>query len=373
MSAWTGRLSTRLFLSYVVVIVAGAATMFAVGTVATRSVYENRLGGFGLGRGPGRQNRVSEAELQQALDESLVPALLAGAATALVAAVVVAWFVGRRVLRPLDEVRDATKRMAAGDYSVQVPIPAEAELASLAHDVNVLGDHLTTTERRRTHVLAEVTHELRTPITLIRGRMEGLLDGVIEPADAVYVAVADEASRVQRLVDDLTMLSRTDEGALRVDMVELDLAGVARDAAERLRPQFEHEEVALVADSTTAAALPVRGDRDRLTQIVTNLLGNALAHTPRGGTVALTAGRDGTMHWIEVIDTGSGFDPDESQRIFERFYRSPEPGSTARPRTGRGLGLTIARSLARAHGGDVTASSAGTGLGATFRMTIPSA
>ena len=372
MSVWPRRLSTRLLLSYVVVILAGAVTMFAVGTVVTRTVYENRVGGFGSGRGQMRQDRISQSELQTALDESLVPALLAGGAAALFTAVIVAWFVGRRVLRPLDEVRDATRRIA-GDYSAQVPVPVEAELASLARDVNELGDHLATTERRRTQLLGEVTHELRTPITVIRGQMEGLLDGVIEPTDEVYVTVADEVSRVQRLVDDLTTLSRADEGALQIEMVELDLAQVATDAAERLRPQFEHQGVALVADPTTDTLLSVRGDRHRLTQIVTNLLGNALAHTPSGGTVTLRAGRDGAMHWVEVVDTGAGIPPEELQRIFERFYRGPDTGAAPRARAGRGLGLTIARSLARAHGGDVVASSAGTGTGATFRVTLPAA
>ena len=366
------RLSTRLFWSYVVVIVAGAITMFVVGTVVTRTVYERQLGGFGLGRGAGRNNRVSEAELQTALDESLVPALLAGTAAALLAAGVVAWFVGRRLLRPLDEVRAATQQMAAGDYDVQVPIPTETELASLAHDVNELGSHLATTERRRSQLLGEVTHELRTPITIIRGQMEGLVDRVIEPSDGVYVAVAEEAARLQRLVDDLTTLSRADEGALQVEMAELDLTDVALAASERLRPQFEHDEVILVTDSAHPS-LVVCGDRDRLTQVVTNLLGNALGHTPSGGTVMVRAGRDGEMAWIDVADTGSGVPPEELERIFDRFYRGPDgtapPGRSVR--AGRGIGLTIARSLARAHGGDVVALSAGPGTGATFRVTIP--
>jgi signal transduction histidine kinase len=262
--------------------------------------------------------------------------------------------------------------MAAGDYEVQVPVPAETELASLAHDVNELGDHLATTERRRSQLLGEVTHELRTPITVIRGQMEGLVDRVIEPSDEVFVAVADEAARLQRLVDDLTTLSRADEGALHVQMRELDLATVAMAAAERLRPQFEHEGVVLVADAAHEV-LPVRGDHDRLTQVVTNLLGNALGHTPAGGTVMVRAGREVAMVWIDVTDTGSGIAPDELDRIFDRFYRGPDgtspPGRSVR--AGRGIGLTIARSVARAHGGDMVASSAGPGTGATFRLTIP--
>ncbi len=373
MSIWPRRLSTRLFLSYVVVILAGALTMFAVGTVVTRSVYDNQIGGFGLGRGQRRQDRISQAELETALDESLVPALLTGAGAALVAAALVAWFVGRRLLRPLDEVREATRRMAAGDYEVQVPAPTELELASLAHDVNELGDHLATTERRRTHLLGEVTHELRTPITVIRGQMEGLLDGVIEPTEEVYLTVADEAARLQRLVDDLTMLSRADEGVLAVDLAQLDLARVAVGAAERLRPQFEHDGVVLIVDPTVDAELLARGDHDRVTQIVTNLLGNALAHTPPGGSVTLRGGRDATLAWVEVADTGSGFDPGARERIFERFYRGPEPAVPSGRRAGRGLGLTIARSLARAQGGDVIAESAGADRGSRFRVTLPAA
>ena len=369
------RLRTRLFLSYVVVVGAGALAMLVVGTVVTRSVYEQRIGGFGLGRGQGRSGQVSETQLRSALDESLTPALLIGLGAALITAAIVAMFVGARLLRPIDELRAATRRMADGDYSVKVPVPPETELASLAHDVNELGEHLATTERRRTQLLGEVTHELRTPITVIRGQTEGLIDGVVTPSPEVYAAIAEEASRLQRMVDDLTLLSRADEGTLEIHVADLDLAAVASAAAERLRPQFDYGDVVLVVDvDTRPGPLTVRGDSDRLTQVLSNLLGNALGHTPPGGTVTLRAGRDGTTAFVDVTDTGPGIPGDELERIFERFYRRPDDGEpTGRPiRAGRGIGLTIARSLARAQGGDVVASSAGPGRGATFRLTIPS-
>ncbi len=351
------------------VVAAGAITMLVVGTVVTQTVYQRRLGGLGFGSGQGRGARVSEADLNTALDESLVPALLIGTAAALVVAALVAWVVGNKLLRPIDELRAAARRMAVGDYSVKVPVPAELELASLAKDVNQLGEHLANTEQRRSLLLGEVTHELRTPITVIRGQMEGLIDGVIAPSDEVYVTVADEASRLQRLVDDLTMLSRADEGALQIVPTELDLAAVATDAAGHLRPQFDHEEVALVIDNPT----PVRvsGDRDRLTQVITNLLGNALGHTPSGGVVTVRSGCDASLVWVEVTDTGTGISAGELEHIFDRFYRGTETGAGRPARAGRGIGLTIARSLARAHGGDVAASSGGRGAGATFRLTIP--
>lgn len=366
------RLRTRLFLSYVVVVAAGALSMVVVGTVVTRTVYERNIGGFGLGRGLGRANQVSETQLRSALDESLLPALLIGVGAALVTAAIVATFVGSRLLRPIDELRTATRRMAAGDYAVKVPVPTETELASLANDVNELGEHLATTEQRRTQLLGEVTHELRTPITVIRGQTEGLIDGVVSPSPEVFAAIADEASRLQRMVDDLTLLSRADEGTLEIELADLDLSAVAVAAAERLRPQFDFADVALVIEADTVS-LPIRGDRDRLTQVLSNLLGNALGHTPSSGVVTLRTGQDHSVAFVDVVDTGPGIPSDDLERIFERFYRRPDDGeAVSRPiRAGRGIGLTIARSLARAQGGDVVAPSPGSGRGATFRLTIP--
>jgi histidine kinase len=366
------RLRTRLFLSYVVVVAAGALAMVVVGTVVTRAVYQRNIGGFGLGRGQGRAGTVSETQLRTALDESLLPALLVGVGAALLTAAVVAMFVGSRLLRPIEELRDATRRMAGGDYDVRVPVPTETELASLANDVNELGVHLTTIEQRRIRLLGEVTHELRTPITVIRGQAEGLIDGVVVPSTEVYVAIADEAARLQRLVDDLALLSRADEGTLEIAVADVDLADIAAETAERLRPQFDFADVGLVVD-TADGPLPVRGDSDRLGQILSNLLGNALGHTPPSGTVTLRSGHDRAVAFVEVVDTGRGIPADELERVFERFYRRPDDGArTERPiRAGRGIGLTIARGLARAHGGDVVAMPTGPGEGARFRVTIP--
>lgn len=361
------RLRTRLFLSYVVVVAAGAIAMFVVGAVVTRTVYERRLGGFGLGRGQGRTTGPTESQLTTALDESLVPALVFGVVAALFAAAIVAMVVGTRLLRPIDQLRAATRRMAAGDFATPVPVPTEAELASLANDVNHLGEHLATIEQRRTQLLGEVTHEMRTPITVIRGQTEALIDGVVTPSTEVFAAIADEASRLQRIVDDLTLLSRADEGTLEIDLVDFDLGVVAEAAAERLRPQFEFADIALVLDvGDPHEPVPIRGDVHRLTQVLSNLLGNALGHTPAGGTVVLRWGWRASTAFVEVTDTGSGIPADEVDRIFERFYRGPQVGTN---RTGRGIGLTIARSLARAHGGDVVVDA--TGPGATFRLTIP--
>ena len=234
--------------------------------------------------GQGRAAGPTETQLTAALDDSLIPALAFGVVAALVVAAIVARIVGARLLRPIDELRAATRRMAAGDFATPVPVPSEVELASLANDVNDLGEHLATIERRRTQLLGEVTHEMRTPITVIRGQTEGLIDGVITPSAEVFAGLADEASRLQRIVDDLTLLSRADEGTLEIDVTDLDLGAVASGAAERLRPQFEYADVAIVVEvGDPPGPIPVRGDVGRLTQVLSNLLGNALGHSPPAG------------------------------------------------------------------------------------------
>ena len=367
------QLRRRLLVSYLVVVSAGAVAMFAVATWVTRSVFRDRVGGFGLRRGQGAAGQVTESQLLRALDESLLPALAVGVGAAMIAAAIAAVIVGGRLLRPIDEMRDAARAMAAGDYGVSVPVPDEAELAALAGDVNALGEHLAATERRRTQLLAEVTHELRTPITVIRARMESLLDGVSVPSDEIYAAVIDETARMQRLVDDLTLLSRAEEGTLQLRLAPVDLAAVAAASVELVRPQFDLADVALVPEPEEPGQIVVLGDRDRLTQIIANLVGNALAHTPAAGRVTVRWGCDDRGAHVDVIDTGDGIAADDLGHIFERFYRGAATvDRTGRPgRAGRGLGLTIARGLARAHGGDVVASSPGPGRGASFRLTLP--
>jgi histidine kinase len=145
----------------------------------------------------------------------------------------------------------------------------------------------------------------------------------------------------------------------------IDLGDVARAASDRLSAQFEDKGVSLIVSAIPP--LPVRADSDRVTQILTNLLGNAMTHTPEGGSVTLAGGVDGGTAWITVSDTGSGIPREQIDRIFERFYRVPDSTHPA----GRGIGLTIARGMARAHGGDVAATSGGGGTGATFRLTLP--
>ena len=364
----------RLFISYAAVAIVGAVVAYLTVRLLAPHLFDQEVGmmngtvagmdmgmGMGMGIGAATQAGVHDA-FQSAMNTALIVGLLASVA----AAVVVAGFVTRRLLRPLDAVRTATRQIAAGRYEVSVPLPSEPELAALAADVNTLASALADTETRRTRLLGEVAHELRTPLTALDGYVEGLIDGVFEPNPDVFSSLSEELRRLHRLANDLSSLSRAQELGLDLHHVDVDLAELSSRAATRLSPQFEDAHVTLIVNADTV--LPVHVDPDRITQVLTNLLGNALLATPEGGTVAITARPTALGAEVVVTDTGVGLSEQDVERVFERFYRVlGQPRRSA----GSGIGLTIARGIARGHGGDVTASSAGAGRGASFTVALP--
>ena len=357
----------RLFISYAVVIVIGAAVAYVTVRLLAPTLFNhqmNMLGGdhMGMGRGPDGQSGSVRSAFVSALTTALLVGVLASAAAAGLAAA----FVTGRLLRPLNAVRAATRRIAAGHYQTSVPVPEVPELAALAGDVNTLATKLASTETRRTRLLGEVAHEMRTPLTSLEGYMEGLIDGVFAPEPEILGAASDELRRLRRLADDLSALSRAEERRLDLHPSDTDLADLTRRAAGRLAPQFSDAHVTLTVHAP--GPLPVRADPDRITQVLTNIIGNALAATPPSGTVTVEARAARQRAEVAVSDTGVGLAAEDLERVFERFYRTP-----VQPRrsSGSGIGLTIARNIAHAHGGEVTASSPGPDLGATFMLTIP--
>ena len=363
------RLPLRLLLSYAAVAVIGAVVAYLTVRLLAPRLFDQHVGmmngaGNGMGMGMGA---TTQAGVREAFQSALNTALIIGVLASVAAAVVVAWLVTGRLLRPLDAVRTATTQIAAGRYEVSVPLPSEPELAALATDVNTLAHTLADTETRRTRLLGEVAHELRTPLTALDGYVEGMIDGVFAPSPEIFASLSEELRRLHRLADDLSSLSRAQEQGLDLHRVDADLAGLASRAAARLAPQFQDAHVALTVNAGTV--LPVWVDPDRITQVLTNLLGNALLATPTGGTVTITARRAAAGGEVVVTDTGVGLSAQDVERVFERFYRAPgQPRRSA----GSGIGLTIARGIARGHGGDVTASSAGPGRGASFTLVLPS-
>lgn len=360
----TDRLAFRLVVSHLLVVTVGVVATALLTRSLAGSFFDDHLRDMGHDPETGGMSGMMFDQLSSGFDDSFRRAITIAVLVGVLAAVAASGFAAIRLLRPIERIRRAARRLASGFYTERVPMPAETELAALAADVNALGEALEQVEERRVRLVAEVAHELRTPLTTIQGYMEALLDGVLGPSDEIYAATAREAARLQRVATDLSLLSRAEEGRLELQMRRIDLAAVATEAAQRLRAQFDANAVTLHVDC--GEELPVEGDADRLAQVFTNIIGNALSHTPVNGTVAVRCERTGQMGRVAVEDTGQGIPAGQLELIFERFYRIDReaPGGT-------GIGLTIARRIARLHGGDVTAASPGPDGGATFTVSIP--
>lgn len=363
------RISLRLVVSHIVVAIVGGLTTFWVVRVLAPALFDASLHlnpnpGSGRGGGGLGANQALRDQFAAAVDESLLIGSLVGA----VVAAGLGTFLAYRIVRPLRAMQQATRRMAQGRYDLPIPVPHEFELAELATDVNSLGTELAQAETRRVRLLGEVAHEIRTPLTVIDGYVEGMIDGVLPSTTAELTQISEEVRRLRRLSEDLSSLSQAEEGRLAIQPRDAELGQIVRDAAERLRPQAADAGLELVVDTGTAP-LPVRVDPDRIAQVVTNLVGNAFRATPSGGQVRVTARSGVGVAMVTVADTGVGLAATDLERIFERFYRVP--AARTGTESGSGIGLTIARGIVEAHGGTLTAASLGAGTGATFTACLP--
>ena len=289
--------------------------------------------------------------------------VFAGAAAVLGMALVALIASVRRVARPLDAVMDAADRVAAGDYDVRVGEHGPPPFRALARSFNTMTERLQNHDRLRRNLMADVAHELRTPLTVMQGKLEGLVDGVYAPSPAQLQQLLEETHVLSRLVEDLRTLALSESGALKLHKQPVDPADLVRDAVRAYAADAERRGVTLSVDAPDD--LPsIEIDPVRIREVITNLLSNALHHTPAGGSVAVRAAADtdGRLS-ITVRDTGRGMTSAEIARAFDRFYKGTES-------RGSGLGLTIARSLVAAHGGEIHAEST-PGDGTTIAFTVP--
>ncbi len=290
------------------------------------------------------------------------------AVVAVVAAAAVATLLlSRHILAPVEALTAAARRMERGDLTQRVQVQSDDEIGQLAHAFNAMADGLARTEELRRQMVGDVAHELRTPLANLRGYLEALRDGVLEPEPQLMASLHEEAMLLTRLVDDLQELALADAGQLKLARHEAGLPEIVRQAAAG----FEHEATAkgLSLRTELPADLPcVYVDAQRIGQVLRNLIENALAHTPAGGEITIFARRVGAHVEVSVRDTGTGIAPEHLPYVFERFYRA-DP-SRARSTGGAGLGLTIVKKLVEAHGGEARVESE-PGKGSTFTFTLP--
>jgi len=289
---------------------------------------------------------------------------------------VVGLALSRGMSRPLVDLTAATRAVAAGDLSVRVPVHYHGEVRELAIAFNAMTEELARTDELRRNLTADVAHELRTPLSVIRGKLEGVLDGVYPCTPEHLAPILEEIRLLARLVEDLRLLSLVEAGQLPLEKRATDVGALLRDAQVNFGPQAADRGVTLALDLPTE--LPeVMADRRRIAQVLGNLLTNALRHTPSGGRVTLFAAGSEKAVRVTVTDTGTGIASEDLPYIFERFWRGEK--SRSRAGGGAGLGLAIAKHLVQAHGGEIGVESPSTeglkmdevGEGAAFYFSLP--
>jgi len=298
------------------------------------------------------------------LEADLLRAIAGAAGLAALLALVSGLALARRLTRPVARMIAVTRAVERGERGARVgPLAAPAELRDLATAFDRAADTQERQEQLRRDMVADIAHELRTPVAVLQAGHEALLDGVAEPTPDQLASLRDEVLRLARMVDDLQTLAAADAAALHLSLSHCDLAGIAESAADSLVGRFEAAGISL---SRRLAPARIQGDSRMLRNVVTNLLTNALKFTPAGGSVTISAAPSGSDAVLTVTDTGIGIPEDELPRIFDRFWRGRGSSHTS----GSGIGLAIAAELAVAHGGRLTASSE-LGHGTEMTLTLP--
>jgi two-component system sensor histidine kinase BaeS len=298
------------------------------------------------------------------LRAALLSAVGWSAALAVLGAVIVSAVVARGVVRPIRRLSAAVSSLRLGGSSPRVGSPAgPGELGELGRAFDAMADSLDQEDRLRRVLVADVAHELRTPVAVLQAETEALADGMVKPSLSALTSLHEEAVRLGRMVEDLQTLASAEAAGLELQPRPLDLGRVAADAADSLASRFWAGRLEL---QQQLPPTPVLGDPRRLHQVVTNLLANAAKYTPAGGSVTIRASTDGSDAVLEVADTGPGIPDDERSLVWERFYR----GQSGRLADGSGIGLAVVKELVDAHGGQVTVDEA-PGGGARFTVRLP--
>lgn len=355
----------RLLGAQALVLLAGAVTTWIVAATIGPAIFRGHLHRAGASPTTSEAGHVERA-FTSSLAISISIALIAATATALA----VTWYFSRRVQRSIAQVAAAAEHVAAGQYDARVNDPGLGrEFAALAATSNTLAERLKTTETTRRRMLADLAHEMRTPLATVDAHLEAIEDGIRTLDDDTLDVIRLSTQRLRRLAEDISAVSRAEEGTLDMAPQPIAAADLARAAVHIFDDRFAAAGITLDTDLTTDALVLV--DPDRIGQVLTNLLDNALRHTPSGGTVRIACSTHGSSVDYVVTDSGDGIAPEHLSHVFDRFYRSD--AARAREHGGSGIGLSIARALVKAHGGEITASSPGPALGAEFTIHLPSA
>jgi signal transduction histidine kinase len=290
-----------------------------------------------------------------------------GGLIAVAIGLVIAFLLSRRILAPVKALTSAARRLGHGDFSQRVQVKDRGEMGELASAFNAMTDNLARVEKLRRNMVADVAHELRTPLSNVKGYLEAVSDGVVAPDTATIRSLTEEVNLLSRLVDDLQELALAEAGELKLNRGAASISDIGKRMVTAVRAKAQAKGISLSL-SISEGLSPVNVDAQRIGQVLHNLLDNAIAYTDGGGAITVSARPCGEWVEVSVADTGEGIPPAHLPYIFERFYRVDK--SRSRATGGTGLGLTIVRRLVEAHGGKIEVQSE-PGKGSRFVFTVP--
>ncbi|MGV8909408.1 MAG: sensor histidine kinase [Propionicimonas sp.] len=359
-----GSLTTRLLISQIAVSIAMALTMVIVAALAGPSLFEAHM------HQAGQANPAVLAHSEEAFRTAGFISLAIGLLIATTGTIIVSVLISRRLRHSLTQLGDAATRISDGDYGLRVAQGDSRELATLANSLNTMAGRLATVEGTRRRLLTDLAHEIRTPLASIEICVESLEDGAIDPGPQAWQILSSQIDRIARLADDIGQVSAAEEGRLNLVTRPTDPNELAATAVLAAKDGFERKHVRLeLRPDRLGDAQPVAADAARIGQVLGNLLSNALRHTPAGGRVTVSVTHDDRSVRLDVTDDGEGIAPEHVPHIFERFYRADS--ARDRDHGGTGVGLAISQAIAKAHGGLLTATSPGSGAGATVTLRLP--
>jgi signal transduction histidine kinase len=370
------RLSTRLTAAFLLAAILGVA-LVAISTYRSTSsefgaflahmeAMEGRMDSGGM-MGPGMMGSQAFAQAERDFLDNLGRTLLIAGLSGVALAIFLGYLFTQQIVAPLGRVTTAARRVAQGNLEHRVDIGGSGELTELGESFNLMAETLSHDRELRQNMVADIAHELRTPLSILQGNVEAMLDGIMEVNTENLTSLHQETMLLTRLVEDLRTLSLAETGQLRFQLKATDLRELSLKVIDGLKTQLASKNISVALEAPDDLP-PAWADPDRTAQVMRNLLSNAFHYTPEGGniTVRLRAERDGIT--ASVIDTGAGISPDDLPYVFDRFYRVDR--SRTRSTGGSGLGLAIVKQLVEAQGGRVWADST-VGKGSTFAFHLP--
>ncbi|GAB3260459.1 HAMP domain-containing sensor histidine kinase [Nocardioides dilutus] len=355
--------ATRLLAAQALVLVAMSLTAWVVASAVGPGIFQDHLHRAGVDHTPSESQHIEEA-----FASALLLALTAALLIAIVLAMVVTWYFSRRTQASISRLAQAAATVGAGDYGSRVPRPGlGGEFDQFADTFNALAERLEAVESTRRRMLADLAHEMRTPLATLEAHLEALQDGVRQLDEATFDVLSGSTERLRRLADDIGAVSRAQEGELEIHLEPTDPGDLVEAATGACADRYRGAGVDLSTDLD--AELTVLADPARMGQVLANLLDNALRHTPEGGSVQVSCHRTDRGVEIEVSDSGEGIQAAHLSHVFDRFYRADPARNSING--GSGIGLTISKALVEAQGGEISAHSDGPGLGARFVVRLP--